>query len=158
MWVNECVHVNNEIKREGVGGFPERFWSPIVRVGEKTTNRDNAEKIWDRTHHALWTLQNQTIWWWGVVGISHINGVQSNHRCWSMYMHNMLHVNTLWVKENNSYLTTLRWMQNISKFNMNDLIIHYFLKQFLLLILIIYFYKTNFSSSPFNTLFSSIIL
>lgn len=42
-------------------------------------------------------------------------------------MHNMLHVNTLWVKENNSYLTTLRWMQNIS-INMNDLIIHYFLK------------------------------
>lgn len=33
--MNECVHVNNEIKREGGGGFPERFWSPIVRVGGK---------------------------------------------------------------------------------------------------------------------------
>lgn len=115
-------------KGRGVGVFLKGSGHQSLEWGgKKTTNRDNAEKIWDRTHHALWTQQNQTIWWWGVVGISHINGVQSNHRCWSMYMHNMLHVNTLWVKENNSYLTTLRWMQNIS-INMNDLIIHYFLK------------------------------
>lgn len=156
-WMNVFMLIMRS-KGRGWGVFLKGSGHQSLEWGEKTTNRDNAEKIWDRTHHALWTLQNQTIWWWGVVGISHINGVQSNHRCWSMYMHNMLHVNTLWVKENNSYLTTLRWMQNISKFNMNDLIIHYFLKQFLLLILIIYFYKTNFSSSPFNTLFSSIIL
>lgn len=44
--MNECVYVNNEIKREGGGGFFERFWLLIVRVGgKKIINRDNVEKI-----------------------------------------------------------------------------------------------------------------
>lgn len=60
-WMNVFMLI---MKSKGRGGVSlNNSGHQSLELGKKNTNRDNAEKIWDRTHHALWKLQNQTIRW-----------------------------------------------------------------------------------------------